>query len=277
MNDPFDLLTPEELIRADNQIKMLKLELLHNVQLEPFGNDTSPELAGSFLDSILALEAMEKDPWEVSLYNFIGQPPFQSEAELTNHEVIQALDALLERMAENNISLTILAPGDYNDRTIYRFITNELFNYEITDMSADYKTNFVYEEFYPNARHDVVRQSKRFLKGLIKGNFTRFNNCLGDQFLERQMIPYYVVNVRSQVIEHLYELIENLWPRTVREGSVTNVSIAENAETAQITLALHLGVEGDPNYIIKEGTIHLIRYDFWWFIDRVVIGEWVLE
>jgi hypothetical protein len=276
MKDIFDILTPDELTQVDNQIKMLKLELLHNVQLEPFGNGTSPEVAGNFLDSILALEEMQKDPWEVSLYDLIGQPPFQPEAELTNHEVTQALDALLQRMSENNISLTILAPDDYTDRTIYRFVTDVLFRYEITDLSADCKTNFVYEEFYPNARYDVVKQSKKFFKGLINVDFSRFNNCLGDQFLERQLIPHYAVTVRSEVIEHLHELIENFWPRTVREGLVTNVLIAENSETAQTTVMIHLGVEGDSNYVVTEGTIHLVRYDFWWFIDRVVIGDWIL-
>ncbi|MCY7359772.1 MAG: hypothetical protein LH609_20415 [Rudanella sp.] len=256
---------------------MLKLELFHNVQMEPFDGETSPESVSDFLDSILALEAMQKEPWEVSLYDLIGRPPFQEESELTNHEVTHALDTILQLMAGQEIALAIRSPDDYDDRTIYRFVTNELFQYQLGDLGESCPTMFIYEEFYPNNRYDIVKQGKRFIKGLISGTFDRYNTCLGDQFLDRQTIPVYAVSVQDEVIDTMNRLTENLWPRTVRAGFLKNVSIADDAETAQATMVLHLGVDGDPQYITKEGTVHLVRYDFWWFINRVMIDDWVLS
>ncbi len=277
MNDPFDLLTPDELIQADNQIKMLKLELFHNVQIEPFDGETSPESVSDFLDSILALEAMQKEPWEASLYDLLGRPSFQPESDLTNHEVSQALDTILQLMAGQDIALAIRSPGDYDDRTIYRFVTNELFQYQLGDLGECCPTTFVYEEFYPNNRYDILKQGEKFVKGLISGDFDHYKTCLADQFLYRQTIPVYTVSVQDEVIDTMYRLTENLWPRTVRAGFLKNVSIADDAGSAQATMVLHLGVDGDPHYITKEGTIHLIRYDFWWLIDRVIIDDWTLS
>lgn len=276
MNDPFDLLTPDELLRADNQVKMLKLELEYNRQLEPFSEDVSPEFVSDFLDSLVAQEEMQKDSRLLSVYEILGKPPFTPEIILTDSEVMPALNTLLQQMSKRGITLEILAPEDYTSRTIYHFVTTELFAYK-TPFSGDSIEKFVYEEFYPNYRYDIVKQSNAFLKGLAEGKFEPLNRSLADQFLDRQTVPYYSVSVRPDVCGHLNRLVESWWPRTLRAGSVTNVLISHDTETAQASLMLHLNVEGDPKHILKEGIIYLTRFDLWWMIERVVVDDWVLE
>lgn len=276
MNDPFDLLTPDELLRADNQIRMLKLELEYNVQIEPFSEDVSPESVSDFLDSIVAQEEMQKNSRLLSVYEILGKPSFTPEIILTDSEVTPALANLLQQMSKRGITLEVLAPEDYTSRTIYHFVTTELFAYEI-QFSGDCIEKFVYEEFHPNYRYDIVKQSNAFLKAMAEGGFEALNRLLGEQFLDRQTVPYYSVSVRSDVCAYLNQLVESWWPRTLRAGSVANVLISHDTETAQASLMLHLGVEGDPKHILKEGVVYLSRYDLWWMIERVVIDNWILE
>lgn len=275
--NPFELLTPDELLRADNQLKLLKLELYHDVQIELFDEETPPKSVGEFLDSLFALEEMQHNPRQTTLYDLIGRPPFQPETNLSNSEVMLALEALLRQMGKNGITLEVLAPHDYEPRTIYKFLTKELLSYEVSHKGWGSTANFIYEEFHPNYRYDIVKQSNAFLNGLTQVVFDQLNRCLADQFLNRQTFPYYAVSVQAGVMAHLNELVESWLPRTLREGSVQSVRIADDTETAQATLLLHLGVDGDPKHIVKEGIIYLSRSDLWWVIERVVIDGWILE
>lgn len=277
MNDPFYLLTPDELMRANTQINLLKRELERNVLVEPSGKEVKPGTTDTILESIAALETLQKESDLYSVYELIEKPPFRPDIELTDFEVKQALAGLQERMVNYGILLKLLAPDDYSDRTIYRFITNELFLYE-TDYLAEGETiQFVYEEFHLNHRYSIVEQGRKLIKMLIEGNFDQLNRCLGEQFLDRQTIPCYTVSVRPEVTEQLNDLVEGWWPRTLRNGAATNVLIANDTEMAQATLRLHLGAKDDPDYLLKEGTIFLSRYDLWWVIERIKIDEWVLE
>ncbi|MEZ0542008.1 hypothetical protein [Fibrella arboris] len=61
MSYPLDELTPDESLRADNQIKLLKLELEHDVRFNEFDEATPPADVGEFLDSLFAFEAMHKN------------------------------------------------------------------------------------------------------------------------------------------------------------------------------------------------------------------------
>ena len=277
MNDPLYLLTPDELIRANTQINLLKQELERNVLVEPSGKETESETTDTFLESMAALGALQKKSDLCSVYELIEKPPFQLDTELTDHEVRQALTGLLQRMARCGILLKMLAPDDYSERTIYRFISNELFLYETYSLGKGETIQFVYEEFHQNHRYNIVEQGNKFVKMLVEGNFDQLNRCLAEQFLARQTIPCYTVSVRPEVTDHLNDLIEGWWPQTLRGGSCANVLIADDTETAKATLQLHMGMGGDPDYLPKESTIFLSRYDLWWVIERREIDEWVLK
>lgn len=280
MPDPLDQLTPDESLQADNQIKLLKLELDHNVTFEPFDETSPPEEVGGFLDGILALEEMQKNPQQITVYDKVGQPPFQPETDLTDAEVKQALDALLCRMSEHGVALAILAPDDYDDRTIYRFVTNELFAHETTDIGGGWTTNFTYEEFHPNHRYDIIERCDDFMNMLSKGEFDTLSHGMDDHFFDRQTESW-SSNAWPEVTACLNDLVESWWPRTFRKGFVTSIQVADvrvsdGDETAQATLTVHLGVEGDTGYIVKEGTAFLRLFYDYWSIERVTFGDWVL-
>lgn len=277
MLDTLDELTPEESLWVDNQLKLLKLELEHDVQLEPFDEATSPERIGQLLDSVLLLEEMQETSNPISLYEQIGSPPFVAECELSDDELKRELAELLQWMQAKGITLNVLAPNDYDDRTIYRFITNEIFTYELIDFGAGWTTTFTYEEFYPNHQYDINKQSNRLIQALVKGNLDCLRDCLADQFLDQIESDAYAVAVKPVVVDQVDEFGDRWWPRSLRGGSVVNIRLDQNAQTAEAVLRLQFGVDGDPAYIVKEGTVYLSRWDFWWFIERVSIDGWVLE
>ena len=63
----------------------------------------------------------------------------------------------------NNICLHV--EGSYDPRTIYQFITEELFDYETDDMQFPGLTqNFTYEEFHPNHQLDIQRRTMDFFE-----------------------------------------------------------------------------------------------------------------
>ncbi|MVM34741.1 hypothetical protein GO755_32230 [Spirosoma sp. HMF4905] len=231
MTDTFDELTPDESLRADNQIKLLKLELEHNVLFESFDEATPPEEVSDFLDGILALEEMQRNPKEITVYDKVGRPPFLPEIDLSDNEVAQALDTLLRQMGEHRVALDILAPDDYDDRTMYRFVTDELFAHETTDLGGGWTTNFIYEEFHPNHRYDIINHCHDFIRMLSEERFDTLDHCLDDRFFDRDT-ELWSSSARPEVTTCLTELIESWWPRTLREGSVSEVTIADDTETA---------------------------------------------
>lgn len=275
MSDLLNDLTPDESLRADNEIKLLKLQLEHDVIFSDFDAAMPPEQVGEFLDSIFALEEMHKNPTQITVYDKVGQPTFQPESSLTDNELLMALDGLLRRMGEHSVNLDVLAPDDYDDRTIYRFLTEELFPHETTDMGGGWTTNFIYEEFHPNHPYDISNHCHDFINMLVAGHFDSLSPNMADHFFDREAEPW-SHNARPIVTARLTELLEGWWPRTPRSGTVENIQVAHDAETAQATLVFQLGVAGNANTITQTGTAHLSNTNDWWSIDHVTINGWEL-
>ncbi|MBO0938912.1 hypothetical protein J2I47_20335 [Fibrella sp. HMF5335] len=276
MSDPLDQLTPDESLRADNEIKLLKLGLEHNVQFSAFDSDAPPEMVGQFFDSILALEEMHKNPQQQTVYDIIGQPSFQPATLLTNEELSTALDSLMKQMTSHNLFLDILAPDDYDDRTIYRFLTEELFQHETTHMGGGWNTNFIYEEFHQNHLYDLKRQSDDFINVLTESHFDRLDYYLSDSLLDKQP-DVLSRRVKQVVLDRLTDLVESWWPRLLQGGSISDLVVADDTETAQAVLHLQLGTDEHTDQTTLEGIIQFSRWDQWWSIEQVRLGNWSLQ
>lgn len=275
MPNPLDELTPDESLRADNQMKLLKLELDHNVMFEGFGDDESPQQIGEFLDSIIALEEMHKNPQQKTVYDIIGRPPFQPETNLTDVEVSEALDVLMQQMNDHGVELGVLAPNDYTDRIIYRFLTDELFSHETTELGGGWTTNFTYEEFHPNHRYDIVGRCEDFIRHLTENRLEYLEYCLEKHFFIWQSNPYQVTML-PEVETSLRDLIDRWWPYSIRGSSVSSIQVSDDAETAQATLHLDLTVGDDPKGKTETGSLWLRQAFDCWSIERVEFGDWTL-
>lgn len=276
MNPSDDALTPGESLHADNELKKLKLELEHGAQFFEGNAQASPELMRDWLDHIATYEALCKTARRVTVYVYVGEPPYRPETDLTDEETGPELERLLTAMEEAGVALAVLAPDDYDDRTLYRFVTEVLFFEETDDIRVpgSFK-QFTYEDFCPNHPYDVVNRIAEFIQLLANGDFRQLTWGMDDSFFDRTASPHGFL-ARPEVRHTLENLVASWQPLVILDGFAANVAVADDAQTARATLVLHLGHEGQPPAQLLEGPVALRQDDGWWMITRVQLGDWVL-
>ncbi len=88
----------------------------------------------------------------------------------------------MKLMHQNRLELDIL--GEYPDRLIYTFITEELFDHEMDDLQLPgYTTNFCYEEFHPNHELDIKQRIIEFLIQWFAQKIDEYSWQLADPFV----------------------------------------------------------------------------------------------
>jgi hypothetical protein len=162
---PEHLLSTEDQLKAENELLKLKLELEHGMKQDDTST-LSAEWENLWLNNIYNFEQQFKNARRVKVYDAIGSPAFRKLATLSADEVSVALKEILSAMEENGVVLDCICT--YEDAVIYKFITEELFEVELDDISSDCMiTHFTYEEFYPNHDYDLRRYSEEFIKNLL--------------------------------------------------------------------------------------------------------------
>lgn len=149
--------------------KKIDLGLKRKALGEKFGmvfssinKELRPELEDEWLNHIEKFEEQWANQKTTTVWEFLGKPKYKLLQELSNDAISSALNALLELMQIQGISLDTLS--EVEDHELYRFITEELFNCEIDDMHIPGMQHcFIYEEFHPNARLEVEQAYDYFL------------------------------------------------------------------------------------------------------------------
>lgn len=276
MTDPLNEQIPDESLRDNDERAWPKLEWKAGVTLRAYPDLSSSQAVDDFLQYMLTLEEMQEKCRPVPLYDLLGRPPYYAENDLSDDDLKQALGGLLQLMEHRGVVLEVLAPEDYTDRTIYRFITNELFLYETINQSDDWITRFVYEEFHPNNRYSIVQTGNAFIQAICENQSEALSYVLPERFLYRQPDPYRV-SLQPDVANRLLELKEAWWPRIPLDGFTTNIEVAYDQQTAQATVVMLLGTKACNERVEQKGTLYLSRYDLWWFIERVEFEDWELD
>ena len=126
-------------------------------------SELAPELESQFLDNILNFESAFQSANRIKIYDFLEQPAFQKAEELTDAQIVEELERLIELMGSKQIRLDTIC--DVDEREMYRFITEELFQEETDDMNIPGMMScFIYEEFHPNHKYDIEQHSTDFFK-----------------------------------------------------------------------------------------------------------------
>src|SRR5690606_28376507 len=103
----------------------------------------------------------------------------------TEEEISNALKRLIAVLEQNDICLDF-CDGPYPDQVIYKFITEELLMQEIEKERVFGTTVFIYEEFYPNHKADIERQTKDFLEHWGNRNVERLEGILASDIIAAQ-------------------------------------------------------------------------------------------
>lgn len=155
-----------EKLKLENEIRKIKLSLEKGAQFmnDPDAPELPPEIENEFLNYIEQFDKMNEDSQTVIIYDKIGRPEFKKEAEIADEAMADELDKLLDLLMKK--SICVEAIYDVDDRELYRFITEELFQHETYDifMMPGMITHFTYEEFHPNADEDIQQNARDFIE-----------------------------------------------------------------------------------------------------------------
>jgi hypothetical protein len=200
-------------LRFQNELKKLKLTAETGAAF--FGDGSSeitPNIESQFLNNIIAFEKAAEKKEIKKISHILGNPDFPGPSTLTGQNIALHLKRAYDLLAENNIALDAI----YNvpDEEIYRFIIEDLFEYEMSviDMPG-MVTQFIYEEFYPNNEEDLKKYASEFVSMLYSRDFEfmegllssdvkfRDQSCTSAEFIQKMADLMNDRNIDLQKIE----------------------------------------------------------------------------
>lgn len=204
---------PNDELSMENEILKMKMKLQFGDQMMMgFGGDLPPEIENMFLKNVMAFEEMHSKPIEqITVFEKIGKPVFKNINDLKPNEAKQALDDIVEIMAEHDVILDI-CDGPYDDAFIYKFITEELFEQETDKESvAGIGQHFIYEEFHPNNKADIEKNTHDFLKHWFSQDFDEYCAEMGHEFVlaERRVLTQQEVYQKLKLFFDAYSHFQN--------------------------------------------------------------------
>ena len=260
----FDHSNEEELekLRMENELKKAKLMLEHGaIFSEPEEGKISPEIENDFLNYIEQFERSFHNSEQISLYDFIHKPEYKLVDEIPDSAIGAELAKIINTLRENEISLDTLC--DVQDRELYRFITEELFQHEIDNMRIPgMRTCFIYEEFHPNHEYDIRNNSTYGIRAFLnkKGDFDTIN---------------FTKEARDNAwLKHFRDAFKSF---SIKKLEITEVSFDEQNALANFFIDFAATIEGsnERQRYKGNGSAELKNvYDFW-CIDAIRFPEMV--
>lgn len=166
---------PQENLRIENEFLKIKLKAQYGDAFQMgINEEMPPEIENQFLKNMMAFEEEYANAEYTTIYERIGKPGYKAVNEMGKEEINAALKSFTKMLAKNDISLDI-CDGPYPDEIIYQFITEELFAIKVEKKPvAGMGSHFIYEEFHPNHKADIVKRSHTFLKNWFNRKFTEY-------------------------------------------------------------------------------------------------------
>lgn len=148
----------DENLKLENEFMKMKLMMEQGAQ---FGNgqgsssDLPAEVENQFLHNIIEFEKQYAKQKRIKVFDKIGRPTqFKPVKKIPSKEIENAWNELSEYLHKCNIDLGVCSPG-VSCKELYRFVVEELFEYEMDDMSVHGMTHcFIYDDFHPDHEYE---------------------------------------------------------------------------------------------------------------------------
>jgi hypothetical protein len=221
---------PEENRKLENEILKLSLQAQYGdaFQMGSMG-DLPSEIENEFLKNIIAYEEAHQNVEYIKVYERLGKPEYKKAAELTDEQISLELAYINNLMMEKKVVLDVLSK--YDDRTIYTFITEELFEHE-TEANAGVipgmVTHFTYEEFHPNHKYDINDRAMEFLSDWFEQKFSGYSWELGDSFI----LSNGTILTKEDVLNKIKLVFQSYKKFTNYQFAINNISFQLNDEVA---------------------------------------------
>lgn len=172
---------PEENLHIENEILKLKMQAESNAFIVT-DKDLPPGIERMFLENIQQWEAAYQNIKPIKVYDLLERPEYVPANMLSGEEITHELERITGILNHHNICLHV--QGKYDPAVIYRFITEELFEYETDDLQVPgFIQNFTYEEFHPNHQLDIHRRTMDFFEDWFERKFNEHSWELNDVLL----------------------------------------------------------------------------------------------
>lgn len=259
---------PEEQLRIENEILKLKLKAETGSGVENPQNNIDPALENAFLKNVIEFERQFAKAKPTTVYELTGKPDFPKASTLDDDQILETLENLTHILEEHQIEVDFL--GDYPEREKYRFITEELFQYESDDMFIPGMIqHFIYEEFHPNHPLTITDRVTDFIGSWFRQQLSEESMELSDQWITEKGEIYSKEHLlqKIQYIFDSYGRFENTKyelqkvQADVKEGEKTGKGFAEG-------MVKYDAVMENKEIMHFEGPfkIYLELIDNWWSI-----------
>jgi len=256
-NDPDGFEDEIERLKQENQLKRMKLRLEYgaNFPIESSNEDLSPQEEGKFLDYIAQFEKAYRNSDRITVYEYIGKPAFRKTETIADDEISAELITIFQILIKNQIELNTLCEVD--DRTLYQFITEELFQNEIDNIRISGMLNhFIYEEFHPNHEFDITNNATYFLRS----------------FLEKESDFYRSYLSPKAKKNHWFENFRNAFNSfDLNEFEIINIEFDEKSAIVIFHADFSGIIEGsaETEVFVGSGRMDLIYEDDYWCIHKI--------
>lgn len=223
----------EDELKASNAVLKLKLEVEHGMKSYQC-DGLSPELENQWLNYIYRHEQLHRQCGRVTVFDYVGRPPFTAIESLEKEQVTAELERLLAIMRVSGVQLDCLC--EYDDAIIYKFLTTELFSEEMDNIHMPGLVNhFTYEDFHMNNQYELERIGVDLIKSIYNhewrpeydsiwvGAAVKFNGVDHD---------FHGFSTVVMGFQQRYAFLE------IRELNIDEVSVDENTGTGQLSASL---------------------------------------
>lgn len=248
-------------LKHENEI--LKQKLSEEFGMQKMESCLPEEIENDWLNYMYNFERMNKEAVKIKVSERLGNPEFSLAEKLDDNKITFELDRLNKLMEQNGIDIDFICK--YEERLMYKFITEELFEKEIEDIRIpEMRTCFIYEEFHPNHEYDIKNLIEEFFEFFLQERF--IEEFYKFVFLEDNMHYKDVNYTKDEFLKKLIEFREEVKPSGVELLEFYNVNFdLENCCG---------NADGEISYSVKdsEGPAHVstffnikikMKYGFW--------------
>ena len=257
-NEEQDL--PKLNLEQENEYKKMKLSLEHDVFFSENKNSNLPaEIEGQFLDYVMNFENLYKNAKQISVHNKIGKPEFKAADALDDEEINIELERIEALMHNNNLTLDVICDYEDEDRLLYKFITEELFDHKIDDINIpDMITHFIYEEFHPNNEYDIENACTDFIE-----MFLNTKSEMYEKYHSKDVINHEVLN-------NFRSLFKKFKIKYYKFGDIT---ISDDIAKATFVIDFFGKTKGLETKIVYSGNGEMtFKHEHgYWYVQNVIL------
>jgi hypothetical protein len=278
MVEDFNELNEEENLKAENDFLKMKMMLEHGAKFGGSENNELPaEIENVFLNNVMAFEKQFEERKTIKVFDKIGRPKhFKPVSDIRDKEIDKTWNELSNYLNKYGIDLDVCSPN-ITARELYRFTTEELFEYEMDDMNLPgFTTNFIYDEFHPDPVYD---NSRLVQQNLLQEIFRKEDLFYDINYVKEELIfnnkHYDDFNIYKERVNRFKSLFDEI---ELLESDVTHCNVSETI--CEVKGNYKAMARSGKNEIVYEGDfrVELILDDLgYWDMKRIEIDGFNLE